>query len=468
MKISKYNLAAVLVLTALMAVGCSVLPTPQPPPTFVPPATPTPSSQETAKSSVYVVKRGDIEDVIQIRGRVVAEREEFLSFPLSGWLKEIQIRAGDKVEAGALLAELDAVSLRNQVSSAEYNLEQAKLRLEQGKLQAELDAVDLKNEVSDAEYGLQRAKLQLEQARARPTQEELAVTEADLRKAELALQKAQADYDEISSQLAAEASQEAMALQKATLDYEQAQAAYNVKKAQVTEVHELGIAELEAVVQHWQDVLDRTRARLDESQLQIAMLEATVQYQQGMLDSIRARLNDSQLYAPFSGVILSLEAIAGDEVHPFRAIAAIADPSELWVQANVQESDISRVALQQAARITLDAHPESQFMGRLTAVASTPTVWKGEDVYEVTIVFDEGQEVPSTIRMGADVALITQARQNVLLVPNTAIYTEGERTYVMVIEGEEKKQVEVKTGASTNTETEIVRGLEEGDEVFLP
>ena len=296
----------------------------------------------------------------------------------------------------------------------------------------------------------------------------MAVTEADLRKAKIALQKAQADYDEISSQPEAGESQEALALQNATIDYEQALAAYNVKKAQVTEVHELEIAELEAVVEYRQEVLDRARIRLDDSQVEIAMLEARVQYRQEVLDRAQARLDDSQLYAPFSGVVLSLDAGPGEQVQPYEAIAAIADPSELRVQAHVQESDISRVALQQTARITLDAHPESQFMGRLTAVASTPTVWKGEDVYEVTIVFDEGQEVPATIRMGADVALVTQVRQNVLLVPNEAVYTGGERTYVVVIEGQEKKEVEVEVGTSTDTETEIVRGLEEGDEVFLP
>ena len=163
MKISKYSLAAVLVLTALMAVGCSVLPTPQPPPTFVPPATPSPSyDSEVTENLVYVVKRGNIEETTEIRGRVVATQEEFLSFPLSGWLKEVHIRAGDKVEAGVLLAELDAVGLSNTVSDAEYNLEQAKLL-------AELDAVGLRNTVSDAEYGLEQAKLRLEQARARPT-----------------------------------------------------------------------------------------------------------------------------------------------------------------------------------------------------------------------------------------------------------------------------------------------------------
>jgi multidrug efflux pump subunit AcrA (membrane-fusion protein) len=91
-------------------------------PTFAPPATAIPGGGET-----YTVKQRTIEENVEARGRVVAKQETPLIFPLSGVLKAVYVGPTDRVEAGALLAELDTPELERQVVDRELDLATAKL-----------------------------------------------------------------------------------------------------------------------------------------------------------------------------------------------------------------------------------------------------------------------------------------------------------------------------------------------------
>ena len=101
-------------------------------PTFVPP---TPKPRETA-----VVVRRPIEEWVDARGYVTSEREEELYFPVGGYLKTVEAKAGQRVQGGDLLAELDAWDLEWALAKAELDLQIMELRHSAGGELSEVEA----------------------------------------------------------------------------------------------------------------------------------------------------------------------------------------------------------------------------------------------------------------------------------------------------------------------------------------
>jgi multidrug resistance efflux pump len=207
-----------------------------------------------------------------------------------------------------------------------------------------------------------------------------------------------------------------------------------------------------------------------------AMLELDVEMARLRLERASAlhviaseRLSSTQLIASFPGLIISLEKDAGDQVGAYEPFGTLADPTDLWVLATVLEENVSDIVVGQPVDIILDAFPEKTFTGSVLQVSSKPIVWQGENAYEVTITFDEGQEIPATINMGANVQVTGETREDVLIVPTRALITIGDQSYVEVVQDNgDVERVMVETGLSNAADTEIVAGLKTGQVIRIP
>lgn len=403
-------------LVILLLTGCSppaadVVPTFVPPPTYGPPS-----------GSTYTVEIGSIVETIETRGRVVAKQEALLVFPLGGALKAIHLSPGDQVEEDALLAELNAPEAEKEALKAQFDLELAETQLQMAELQLALaDIPDTAPEVTLAKVALEQAEAELEQA--------------------------EIEYDD--------------AVQRPW------------EPIEVTEAYSWTLR-----LREWN--YQAARARLDLAQQSLnenrAILELGVELARIRVERARAlsamasqQLSSTWLLAPFSGIIISTEKRPGDWVGAYEAIGAIADPSELWVVATVLEGDVDRITVGQSVTVWLDAYLDAEYSGAVLQVASQAVIWQGKSAYEVTVAFDDGQDVPATIRMGADVAIAGRSRENVLLVPAQAIVAIGGQEYVEVVGDDgNAERVEVQTGVSNGTETEIVSGLQVGQVIRIP
>ena len=400
--------------TASLSTGCDILPEPAPPvPTlvFAPPPTPTPEPYV-----IHTIERATIEDVVEARGRVAALREAFLFFEIQGWIKDLNVEPGELVSEGDPLASLDAPQSRE---------------------------TGLTDAIIDAEYDLKFKELDLQQSRETPIEENVQRAKAAVKLAEISVQQAQAAYDKIAWQDDVVGRPEAVALQRADVNYQSAQASYLAEIAQ-KDVQALKIEKLETEVEYAKIALARARTRFAEVSEQ------------------------TELKAPFSGLIISFDVRIGDSVVPYQSIGAIADPSELRLEASVLEEDMTLVTFGQPVRITLDAYPDEFLAGQITGIASQPTIWQGKNAYDVTIAFDDPAQVPATIRMGADVEILTRSAENVLVVPSEALREEGGRAYVEVMGESGPVRIAVETGMTDGSNTEIVGGLSEGDQILVP
>ncbi|MBD3272235.1 MAG: HlyD family efflux transporter periplasmic adaptor subunit, partial [Elusimicrobia bacterium] len=142
----------------------------------------------------------------------------------------------------------------------------------------------------------------------------------------------------------------------------------------------------------------------------------------------------------------------------------------LILRAQVDETDIGMIAVNQKCQITLDAYPEHTIVGVVDHIAYEATTINNVTIYEVEVL---PRTVPEYMRSGmtANVRFIVDSRTDVLTLPAGSIIERKDRTVVMPANGtknNDKKFKKIKTGLSDGKNTEIVEGLQEGEKVLIP
>jgi len=184
------------------------------------------------------------------------------------------------------------------------------------------------------------------------------------------------------------------------------------------------------------------------------------------------------IVAPFDGIVTSVDVKAGDSVAVNAAIATIITNQEI-ATISLNEIDVSGVSVGQKATLTFDAVSDLTLTGHVSEIDAVGTVSSGVVSYNVTIVFDT-QDDRVKPGMSITAAIITNTKQDVLLVPNSAVKSNAAGNYILVpaqpvnglttgssANGQTTNQQAVVVGLSDNDNTEIVSGLNEGDMVVI-
>lgn len=163
------------------------------------------------------------------------------------------------------------------------------------------------------------------------------------------------------------------------------------------------------------------------------------------------------------GMVL-LNSSATTAAAPSR-VAVIALAGNPLATFNVSEVDVNRVKPGQKATVTLDSISGKTFIGKVLTVDKIGTVSSGVTNYPVTISFDITalEILPS---MAATARIIIDTKDNVLLVPAEAIQGKADQSSVRILRNGQVRDVTVEVGLSSDTQTEIVTGISEGDEVI--
>jgi HlyD family secretion protein len=469
-------------------------------------------AQGASSVSTATVARGVLAATISAAGNVTANQQADLSFGQSGTVKQINVQAGNRVNAGDVLALLDTADLDLQLRNAQVNLRNAQDKL--GQTQNPTTAQDIasaraKLESAQANYdktvaGASASDIAVAQAQVAGAQaaydaavksagtsnSQLGSAAASLEKARIALQQAQSAYDRISWQSSAATSSQAATLQSATIDYDQAKANYeslaatagtdaSSKVAQArssleqakanltklkTQVTQADTASAQATLTQAKNDLDKLLAGPDANSLDIA--QNGVEQAQIALDQAKLKLQQAQIVAPFDGVVTQVNIKLGQNAGSSQSAIQLADLDHLEIVVNMSEVDVNRLKEGQAAQITMDALPDATFQGTVTQIAPAGVLSQGVVNYPVTIALTPPFDGVKT-GMTASPSIIVEQRDNVLTVPNRAVRSQGrQRTVTVLFEGQQM-QVPVQTGLSNDTSTEITSGLKEGDEVVL-
>lgn len=190
------------------------------------------------------------------------------------------------------------------------------------------------------------------------------------------------------------------------------------------------------------------------------------------LENARDRLDDYQITAPISGTVVTKTAKAGDNVDG-GTLCTIYDLSYLEMTMNIDELDISDVAVGQTVQITADAVEDKTYTGVVTKVSVAGTTSGGITTYPVTVRIDETNGLLPGMNVEAEI-VIAESR-DVLAIPgaavnrgNTVLITSDSPSAVSALDQEAPEgyvYVQVETGVSDDSYIEITSGLQEGDTV---
>ncbi len=403
-----------------------------------------------------VVRRGNLVASVNASGTLGPVREAQLAFGTTGALIKLEVKPGDLVQAGQIVAALDTRELELQLAQAEASLVAAQARLDQLKNPSPTDVAAAQAQLASAEAALLQLK--------NPNLNDLLMAKADLEKAAAALARAQADYDRVggaSNPMIAMLPQ-ALTLQQATLDYQKAQAAFNAR-----------FNPSDSQLKQAQAAVEQARAQLarltNPNPNDLKSAQASVDQARAARDLARVRLDYAIIKAPFDGMVTRVDVDLGSTVSAGRAVLAIADVSEYRVKLNIDETDIAKIKVGQEVTISLEAYPGVSIPARVTEVASNATMVQGVVNYVVTVSLSSSQAVPLKLGMTTDANILIANRENVLILSNRAIRAAGNSRYVTILnEDKTTQEIEVKTGMANEQETEIVSGLREGQVAIIP
>lgn len=172
------------------------------------------------------------------------------------------------------------------------------------------------------------------------------------------------------------------------------------------------------------------------------------------------------LLSPIGGEVIVATTQPGQTVTTSDAVIVLSD--HLIVRAQVDETDIGKVKLEQKAVISLDAYPDTKIKAKVEHIYYESQTVNNVTIYPVDLV---PEEVPQFFRSGmnANVDFIAQSKENILIVPIEAVHKEKEESFVLLKQNNDKapRRVAVKLGIADDKNVEIVSGVSEKDTLLL-
>ena len=466
-------------------------------------------SADSGESQTVTVTRGPLMTTISSFGSITMPEQAELTFGASGGsvndlftVSEVNVEFGDSVMEGDVLARVDTDSLERAVKQEEADLRTAQINLEEASSEASL--LGAQAAVMNAEASLASAEKALEEAQGYS----LAEANTDLQNAKRSLATAlktavinitnaqdtaddayaayiafllensvRLDYsttlreqrDDLSWAYEAALQNLQIAEDNAATSTANAEDAVTAAKNDLADVP-IEIQQKEATVAQAGAALIQAEADLSyvEAGYDIELLQIEVDNAQVALDNALDQLEAATIVAPFDGVVATANAGVGEEVTATEVIIHLVNTSVVEVDAAVDEIDVAQVEPGLRAMITVDALPNAMLMGTVTAVSPVGTSQSGVVTYAIAIEVLNPSQVEVREAMTVTIVIVSVQAENVLLVPTQAIQRSGTNQVVEVIttEGETEERV-VQTGATNGIQTEIVTGLEEGEQVTI-
>lgn len=427
----------------------------------------------TASVTTTKAKIGNITKAIKATGTVNYQHAITLTFPTdnsstAGKIVELNVKEGDTVKAGQVLAKIDETKLKTSVLQAQANVTTAK-----SKLQSLEDSYN-ENTRAQAMAALAKAEQSLTAAKqnVEPGYLENQVT--------LAQNNIKAASDNLAK---AQLSGDSSSIQSAQTSLNSALSSLTSAKNLQNGGAEKALAAAEADVTSAQYQVDQQTKGPNEADIRSA--QANIQIAQAQLASAQADLNNASIVAPVDAVIISCPLELGQDSDSNSIITLTPTGDKLEVDASIDQADITQCKVGQKVDITLDSYPNQHISGTVNSVALEGSTTQNVTTYELKATVDNNSDLLRA-GMNANVEIIAAQATNVLTVPSEALKTSGNQTGVMVPGGfnvdsgqsdsgtsngkggtsiGNSRFIPVVIGLDDGTNVEIKSGLKEGQEV---
>lgn len=366
---------------------------------------------------VATVKRGPFRVVVTTSGELRARKFVQIQGPsdmqqAEVWQTKISsiVPEGTVVKEGDVVAELDRSGVGAKISEVSLALQKAQAQFEQATLDSALNLSKAREEIRTQESAMEEARLAKEQAvYEAPTVKRKA--EIDLEKATRALAQSKSDY----------------------------------------------------------------KTKTEQAQAKMREVGSDLEQQRNRLARMQKVMEAFSIRAPAQGMVIYIKEwngkkrVAGSQVNAWEpTVATLPDLSEMESITYVNEIDVRKLAVGQTVHLSLDSDPSKKLPGKVTAVANVGEQRPNADakVFEVKVLV---QQADTTLRPGMTTsnAIETLTIKEALYVPLEAVVNEGGLSYVYKRNGSSVARHQVETGAMSDDEVVVVRGLAEGDRILL-
>ena len=357
------------------------------------------------------VRAGDLSETLSLTGTLMATQEVKITSKIPGRVEKVPVEEGTPVKPGDVLIELEQKELALAVAQAEATVAAAQAGL------AKVLAGTRKEKIDQAQAALAQAKANADICK---------ITFERMRKLLKDKTISKTKYDEA----------------KAHCDSALAQ--YNSAQAQL-EMAKTGA----------------TKEDIEIARTQVGQARAA-------LAAARRQLQNTIITSPIDGIIAHKNVEPGEVVSPpvmpGKALLDIVDMSRLKTTVKISENRVKIIRLGQEAIISLDGFPGEIFPGKITRISPVVDANSRTFKAEVLIPNPYNRLKPG---MFARVQLILTKRTDVLKIPVKTI-TEGKEGKVvfLAVNGTAKAQT-VTLGISDEVDTEVISGLNPGDQVII-
>lgn len=209
--------------------------------------------------------------------------------------------------------------------------------------------------------------------------------------------------------------------------------------------------------------VDAAKASWETAKLNLEIAELS-------LESAELNLEKAVIVAPFDGVVSDISITEGKEISTATLATpaiSLVDTSDIEMRGFIDEIDVAMVQLGQEANILLDALPDEEVNGEVAFISLVGTTLAGVVSYDTTITL-ENPVGGLKDGMSATAEVIIERRDDVLSIPNRAIRGTTENPMVVVLVDGQQEEREITLGLTDGINTEVLSGLEEGEEVVIP
>jgi HlyD family secretion protein len=292
------------------------------------------------------------ENLITLSGRIEGDPAA-VAAKLSGRILEIRVREGDTVNAGDVIAVLDDEQIRARETQAQAAVTDAEARA--GAAHAQIAV--LQEQLRQSELLTEQARTDA-QGRVRQAENEVVVAEAELARQEAANRIAVFDR-EAYTRLAATGAVPERKGQEAVSTAEQQTAAVAAAKRRVESARG-GLLIARATLTNpgiRASQAGANRKQIAQQQKEVASANAKIEQARAQLSEAQANRKDLEITAPFNGTVATRTAEPGEVVAAGTAIVTLLDLSKVYLRGFVPEGEIGKVKLDQPARVYLDSNP---------------------------------------------------------------------------------------------------------------
>lgn len=221
-----------------------------------------------------------------------------------------------------------------------------------------------------------------------------------------------------------------------------------------------------------------SQMEVDAAESRYKRVLASIDVARAQILSAEVAIENMLVRAPFDGTVLTKNADVGEIVAPMAgglnskaAVVTIADMNSLQVEADVNESNIEKIVIDQNCEIRLDAYPDQSYPGYVAKIVPTADRSKATVMVKIGFKSYDKRVLPE---MSAKVLFMKNQTENLeiedakqfMVVPETSVRKKNETSVVFVINDDTAVELPVTTGKQIGSYVEIISGLEVGDRVI--